>query len=131
MSRKSSTSAPDGKATGEAVYSLDAILAVGYRVRSTRDPQFRRWATTVLREYLVKGFAMDDARLKQAEQWDYFDELARSHPGDPRSEKRFYQKVRDLYNRASTTTRAPSRRSLLQEGAEQDALGGHGHEAAD
>ena len=59
-------------------YNLDVILSVGYRVRSVRGTQFRRWATTVLREYLVKGFAMDDTRLKQAEQWDYFDEwLAR------------------------------------------------------
>ena len=52
-------------------YNLDVILDVGYRVRSPRGTQFRRWETTVLREYLVKGFAMDDARLKQAEQWDY------------------------------------------------------------
>ena len=56
------------------LYNLDAILAVGYRVRSPRGTQFRRWATTVLAEYLVKGFAMDDAKLKDAPQWDYFDE---------------------------------------------------------
>ena len=59
-------------------YNLDMIIAIGYRVRSPRGVQFRKWANTVLKEYLVKGFAMDDARLKQAEQWDYFDEwLAR------------------------------------------------------
>lgn len=78
-------------------YNLDVILSVGYRVRSARGTQFRRWATTVLREYLVKGFAMDDARLKQAEQWDYFDEWLARIRDIRSSEKRFYQKVRDLY----------------------------------
>lgn len=78
-------------------YNLDVILAVGYRVRSARGTQFRRWATSVLREYLVKGFAMDDARLKQAEQWDYFDEWLARIRDIRASEKRFYQKVRDLY----------------------------------
>ncbi|AZG79027.1 virulence RhuM family protein [Methylocystis rosea] len=81
-------------------YNLDIILAVGYRVRSSRGAQFRRWATTVLREYLVKGFAMDDARLKQAEQWDYFDEWLARIRDIRASEKRFYQKVRDLYTTA-------------------------------
>lgn len=80
-----------------AHYNLDMILAVGYRVRSERGAQFRRWATTVLREYLVKGFAMDDARLKQAEQWDYFDEWLARIRDIRASEKRFYQKVRDLF----------------------------------
>ena len=56
------------------LYNLDMILAIGYRVRSPRGVQFRRWASTVLREYLVKGFAMDDDTLKGVEQWDYFDE---------------------------------------------------------
>ena len=78
-------------------YNLDVILSVGYRVRSSRGTQFRRWATTVLREYLVKGFAMDDARLKQAEQWDYFDEWLARIRDIRASEKRFYQKVRDLF----------------------------------
>ena len=78
-------------------YNLDVILAVGYRVRSVRGTQFRRWATTVLREYLVKGFAMDDPRLKQAEQWDYFDEWLARIRDIRASEKRFYQKVRDIY----------------------------------
>ena len=56
-------------------YSLDVILAVGYRIHSARGTQFRQWATAQLREYLVKGFAMDDERLKQAGGGDYFDEL--------------------------------------------------------
>lgn len=78
-------------------YNLDVILAVGYRVRSPRGVQFRRWATTTLREYLVKGFAMDDAKLKGAEQWDYFDEWLARIRDIRASEKRFYQKVCDLY----------------------------------
>ncbi len=78
-------------------YNLDVIISVGYRVRSPRGTQFRRWATTVLKEYLVKGFAMDDARLKQAEEWDYFDEWLARIRDIRASEKRFYQKVRDLY----------------------------------
>jgi len=95
--KESLTTAADGKSYRTKVYNLDAILAVGYRVRSPRGTQFRRWATTVLREYLVKGFAMDDARLKQAEQWDYFDEWLARIRDIRASEKRFYQKVRDLY----------------------------------
>lgn len=98
--KESLTTAADGKAYRTKVYNLDAILAVGYRVRSPRGTQFRRWATTVLREYLVKGFAMDDARLKQAEQWNYFDEWLARIRDIRASEKRFYQKVRDLYTTA-------------------------------
>lgn len=98
--KESLTTAADGKAYRTKVYNLDAILAVGYRVRSPRGTQFRRWATTVLREYLVKGFAMDDARLKQVEQWDYFDEWLARIRDIRASEKRFYQKVRDLYTTA-------------------------------
>ncbi|MEV8368399.1 virulence RhuM family protein [Microbacterium sp. NPDC064584] len=81
-------------------YNLDVILAVGYRVRSPRGTQFRRWATTVLAEYLVKGFAMDDAKLKDAPQWDYFDEWLERIRDIRASEKRFWQKVRDLYTTA-------------------------------
>jgi hypothetical protein len=98
--KESLTTAADGKAYRTKVYNLDAILAVGYGVRSPRGAQFRRWATTVLREYLVKGFAMDDARLKQAEQWDYFDEWLARIRDIRASEKHFYQKVRDLYTTA-------------------------------
>jgi hypothetical protein len=78
-------------------YNLDVILAIGYRVQSVRGTQFRSWATTVLRDYLVKGFAMDDEKLKGAEQWDYFDEWLERIRDIRASEKRFYQKVRDLY----------------------------------
>jgi hypothetical protein len=77
------------------VYNLDMILAVGYRIRSPRGAQFRRWATTVLQDYLLKGFAMDDARLKQPD-YDYFDELLERIRDIRASEARFYKKVRDL-----------------------------------
>ena len=80
------------------LYHLDAILAVGYRVRSPRGVQFRRWASTVLKEYLVKGFVMDDERLKNPDgRPDYFDEMLARIRDIRASEKRFYQKVRDLF----------------------------------
>jgi hypothetical protein len=79
------------------LYNLDMILAVGYRVRSLRGIQFRQWAGTVLKEYLVKGYAMDDDRLKLAGNWDYYDEWLTRIRDIRASEKRFYQKVRDLF----------------------------------
>lgn len=78
-------------------YSLDMILAVGYRVRSHRGTQFRQWATRHLREFLIKGFVMDDERLKDSGGGDYFDELIERIRDIRASEKRFYQKVRDIY----------------------------------
>lgn len=92
------TTAADGKNYRVAHYNLDAILAVGYRVRSPRGVQFRRWASTVLKEYLLKGFAMDDERLKNPDgRPDYFDEMLARIRDIRASEKRFYQKVRDLF----------------------------------
>ena len=80
------------------LYNLDAILAVGYRVRSPRGVQFRRWAGSVLAEYLRKGFVMDDERLKNPDgRPDYFDEMLARIRDIRASEKRFYQKVRDLF----------------------------------
>src|SRR3989338_3987682 len=83
-------------------YDLQAILAVGYRVRSHRGTQFRRWDTQQLNEYLVKGFAMDDARLKAGVNIgsDYFDDLLERIRDIRSSEKRFYQKIRDIYKLA-------------------------------
>lgn len=79
-------------------YSLDVILAVGFRVRSPRGTQFRRWADTTLREYLQKGFVIDDERLKNPDgRPDYFDELLARIRDIRASEKRFYQKLRDLF----------------------------------
>lgn len=96
--KESLTTAADGKAYQTKLYNLDAILAVGYRVRSPRGVQFRRWASTVLAEYLKKGFVMDDERLKNPDgRPDYFDEMLARIRDIRASEKRFYQKVRDLF----------------------------------
>ena len=83
-------------------YNLEAIIAVGYRVRSQRGTQFRKWATERLNEYLVKGFTMDDERLKAGVNIgsDYFDELLERIRDIRSSEKRFYQKIRDIYKLA-------------------------------
>ncbi len=96
--KESLTTAADGKAYSTKLYNLDAILAVGYRVRSPRGVQFRRWASTILKEYLLKGFVMDDERLKNPDgRPDYFDEMLERIRDIRASEKRFYQKVRDLF----------------------------------
>ena len=78
-------------------YNLDAIIAVGYRVNSKRATQFRIWATNILKEYIIKGFAMDDDRLKQVDKWENFDEWLERIRDIRASEKRFYQKIRDIY----------------------------------
>ncbi len=89
------------------LYNLDAILAVGYRVRSPRGVQFRRWASTVLKEYLIKGFAMDDERLKNPDgRPDHFDEMLNRIRDIRASEKRFYQKVRELFSLSSDYDKA-------------------------
>jgi hypothetical protein len=90
------------------VYNLDMILAVGYRVRSPRGVQFRQWATTTLREYLVKGFVLNDERLKDPGGFDYFDELLERIREIRASEKRFYQKVRDVFAATSEDYAAKS-----------------------
>lgn len=96
--KESLTTAADGKRYQTLLYNLDAILAVGYRVRSPRGVQFRRWASSVLKEYLTKGFVMDDERLKNPDgRPDYFDEMLARIRDIRASEKRFYQKVRDLF----------------------------------
>lgn len=91
------TTAADGKQYEVMFYSLEMILAIGFRVRSKRGTQFRIWANQNLREYMVKGFIMDDERLKNPDgRPDYFDELLERIREIRASEKRFYQKVRDL-----------------------------------
>lgn len=98
VTEESSVTAADGKKYLTKLYNLDAILAVGYRVRSPRGVQFRRWASTILKEYLVKGFALDDERLKNPDgRPDYFDEMLERIRDIRASEKRFYQKIRDLF----------------------------------
>ena len=92
------TTASDGKPYHVMFYSLPMIIAIGYRVKGMRGVQFRRWATDHLSEYLVKGFTMDDERLKNPDgRPDYFDELLLRIRDIRASEKRFYQKLRDLF----------------------------------
>lgn len=96
------TTAQDGKNYSVTFYSLEMILAIAFRVRSQRGIQFRQWANRNLREYMVKGFAMDDNRLKNPDgRPDYFDELLARIRDIRTSEKRFYQKVRDLFSLSS------------------------------
>jgi hypothetical protein len=84
-------------------YNLDAIIAVGYRVNSYQATQFRVWATKTLREYIIKGFVLDDARLKQGKRFgkDYFDELLDRIREIRASERRFYLKITDIYEQCS------------------------------
>lgn len=92
------TTAADGKEYNVTFYSLDMILAIGFRVRSKRGTQFRIWANKNLKEYMVKGFVMDDERLKNPDgRPDYFDELLERIRDIRASEKRFYQKIKDLF----------------------------------
>ena len=92
------TTAADGKNYEVAHYNLDMVLALGYRVRSQAGVRFRQWASTQLKEYLVKGFVLDDERLKNPGQArDYFDELTRRLQDIRTSERRFYQKITDIY----------------------------------
>lgn len=87
------TTAADGKSYNTVFYSLEMIIAVGYRVRGVRGTQFRQWATRHLSEYLVKGFVIDDERLKNPDgRPDYFNELLARIRDIRASEKRFYQK---------------------------------------
>ena len=92
--------AGDGKTYSAKYYNLDAIIAVGYRVNSYQATQFRIWATKTLREFIIKGFVLDDERLKQGKTVfgkDYFDELLERIREIRASERRFYQKITDLY----------------------------------
>lgn len=96
------TTATDGKTYNVIYYSLEMILAVGYRVRGVRGVQFRQWATRHLSEYLIKGFTMDDERLKNPDgRPDYFDELLERIRDIRASEYRFYRKLRDLFRLSS------------------------------
>ena len=96
------TTAADGKEYNVEYYSMQMIIAIGYRVRGVRGTQFRKWATDHLSEYLIKGFTMDDERLKNPDgRVDYFDELLLRIRDIRASEKRFYQKIRDLFKLSS------------------------------
>lgn len=96
--KESFTTAADGKNYATRFYNLDAIISVGYRVKSAVATRFRIWATQRLREYIVKGFLLDDERLKNPDQpFDYFEELMRRIQDIRTSERRFYQKITDIY----------------------------------
>ena len=93
------TTADDGKTYKTKYYNLDAIIAVGYRVNSYQATQFRIWATKTLKEFIIKGFVLDDERLKRGKRFgkDYFDELLERIREIRASERRFYQKITDIY----------------------------------
>jgi hypothetical protein len=98
------TTADDGKSYETKFYNLDAIISVGYRVNSKQATQFRIWATKTLKEFIIKGFVLDDERLKQGNQVfgkDYFDELLERIREIRASERRFYQKITDIYAQCS------------------------------
>jgi len=100
---KMETTASDGKRYNTTFYNLDAIIAVGYRVNSIQATQFRIWATQTLKDFIIKGFVIDDQRLKQGNQWgkDYFDELLERIREIRASERRFYLKITDIYEQCS------------------------------
>ncbi|MGB3198594.1 MAG: virulence RhuM family protein [Saprospiraceae bacterium] len=93
------TTAADGKTYNTTFYNLKAVLAVGYRVNSAEATQFRIWASNTLQEFIIKGFVMDDERLKQGKHFgkDYFDEMLERIREIRSSERRFYQKITDIY----------------------------------
>jgi hypothetical protein len=98
------TTAADGKNYNTNIYNLDAIIAVGYRINSKKATMFRIWATQVLKEYIIKGFAMNDERLKNPVNFfgkDYFEEQLERIREIRASERRFYQKITDIYARCS------------------------------
>ncbi len=101
--RKFLTTAGDGKKYPTNFYNLDAIISVGYRVNSAQATQFRIWATKILKEYIIKGFAMDDERLKNGKYFgkDYFDELLERVRSIRASERRIYQKITDIFAECS------------------------------
>lgn len=103
VSAKIAQTATDGKNYSVQFYNLDAIIAVGYRVNSFQATQFRIWATKTLREFMIKGFVLDDERLKQGKRFgkDYFDELLERIREIRASERRFYQKITDIYQQCS------------------------------
>ena len=101
--RKIGITADDNKNYNTYIYNLDAIIAVGYRVNSYQATQFRIWATSVLKEMIIKGFALDDERLKQGKHFgkDYFDDLLERIREIRASERRYYQKITDIYAECS------------------------------
>lgn len=109
--RKFRTTADDGKDYETTYYNLDVIISVGYRIKSQKGTQFRIWATKTLKEFIIKGFALDDKRLKQGGQVfgkDYFEELLERIREIRASERRFYQKITDIFSQCSVDYDAKS-----------------------
>lgn len=113
--RKIPITANDGKDYNTLVYNLDAIISVGYRVNSYQATQFRIWATSVLKEFIIKGYALDDERLKQGKHFgkDYFDDLLERIREIRTSERRYYQKITDIYAECSADYDAKSESTKL------------------
>lgn len=126
------TTAADGKAYDVQHYNLEAILAVGFRVKSPRGTQFRRWANTRLQEYLVKGFTMDDERLKEGGGSRYFEELLQRIRDIRSSEKVFWRKVLDIFATSiDYTPEAETSKEFFAKVQNQLHWAAHGHTAAE
>ena len=126
------TTASDGKNYRTKFYNLDVIIALGYRVKSHRGTQFRVWATQRLREYIVKGFAIDDERLKQAGGGGYFEELLQRIREIRLSERNFYRKICDIYQTSvDYDPRAEMTERFFQNVQNKMHWAAHGHTAAE
>ena len=126
------TTASDGKNYQTKFYNLDAIISLGYRVKSHRGTQFRIWATQRLREYIVKGFALDDERLKQGRGDAYFDELLQRIREIRLSERNFYRKICDIYQTSlDYDPRAEITERFFQTVQNKMHWAAHGHTAAE
>jgi hypothetical protein len=130
--KESLTTAADGKNYRTSFYNLDVIISVGYRVKSLRGTQFRIWATQRLREYIVKGFTMDDERLKQSGGGNYFDELLARIRDIRSSEKAFWQKVLQIYATSiDYNPTAAASQKFFATVQNKIHWGAHGHTAAE
>ena len=132
--RKFRITAADGKSYLTQFYNLDAIISVGYRVNSVRAPQFRQWATGVLREFAIKGFVLDRKRLENGSFLgeDYFERLLAEIREIRLSERRFYQKITDIYATAVDYNRdAPSTKTFFAKVQNKLHFAIHGHTAAE
>lgn len=129
---KYATTAADGKTYQVEYYNLDVIISVGYRVKSHRGTQFRMWATQRLREYLIKGFAMDDQRLKEEGGSRYFEELLERIRDIRSSEKVFWRKVLDIYATSiDYNPQASSSQDFFKQVQNKMHWAAHGHTAAE
>lgn len=126
------TTAADGKTYQVEYFNLDAIISVGYRVNSLRGTQFRMWATERLKEYIVKGFTMDDSRLKEAGNSRYFEELLARIRDIRSSEKIFWRKILDIYaTSVDYTPQAPESQLFFKQVQNKMHWAAHGHTAAE